>query len=93
MLVQDDGQGFSADEAVGSIGLRGMRERARLIGGTLEVDSLAGWGTRVRVSARLDGAADATSRVRALVAAPHPITRAGVVRSARRRRAGAAGGR
>ena len=80
VLVQDDGQGFSADEAVGSIGLRGMRERARLIGGTLEVDSVAGWGTRVRVSARLDGAADATSRVRALVAAPHPITRAGVVR-------------
>ena len=80
VLVQDDGQGFSADEAVGSIGLRGMRERARLIGGTLEVDSVAGWGTRVRVSARLDGAAVATSRVRALVAAPHPITRAGVVR-------------
>ena len=80
VLVQDDGQGFSADEAVGSIGLRGMRERARLIGGTLEVDSVAGWGTRVRVSARLDGAAVATSRVRALVAAPQPITRAGVVR-------------
>jgi signal transduction histidine kinase/DNA-binding NarL/FixJ family response regulator len=80
VLVQDDGQGFSADEATGSIGLRGMRERARLIGGKLEVDSLAGWGTRVRVSAPLDGAPVATSRVRVLVAAPHPITRAGVVR-------------
>jgi signal transduction histidine kinase/DNA-binding NarL/FixJ family response regulator len=80
VLVQDDGQGFSADEATGSIGLRGMRERARLIGGTLEVDSVAGWGTRVRVSAPLDGAAVATSLVRVLVAAPHPITRAGVVR-------------
>jgi signal transduction histidine kinase/DNA-binding NarL/FixJ family response regulator len=80
VLVQDDGQGFAADEATGSIGLRGMRERARLIGGTLEVDSVAGWGTRVRVSAPLDGAAVATSRVRVLVAAPHPITRAGVVR-------------
>ena len=80
VLVQDDGQGFSADEATGSIGLRGMRERARLIGGTLEVDSLAGWGTRVRVSAPLDGAPVATSRVRVLVAAPHPVTRAGVVR-------------
>jgi signal transduction histidine kinase/DNA-binding NarL/FixJ family response regulator len=80
VLVQDDGQGFSEDEATGSIGLRGMRERARLIGGTLEVDSLAGWGTRVRVSAPLDGAPVATSRIRVLVAAPHPITRAGVVR-------------
>jgi signal transduction histidine kinase/DNA-binding NarL/FixJ family response regulator len=80
VLVQDDGQGFAADEATGSIGLRGMRERARLIGGTLEVDSVAGWGTRVRVSAPLDGAAVATSRIRVLVVAPHPITRAGVVR-------------
>jgi signal transduction histidine kinase/DNA-binding NarL/FixJ family response regulator len=80
VLVQDDGQGFSEDEATGSIGLRGMRERARLIGGTLEVDSLAGWGPRVRVSAPLDGAPVATSRIRVLVAAPHPITRAGVVR-------------
>ena len=80
VLVQDDGQGFSADEATGSIGLRGMRERARLIGGTLEVESVAGWGTRVRVSAPLDGAPVATSRVRVLVAAPHPVTRAGVVR-------------
>jgi signal transduction histidine kinase/DNA-binding NarL/FixJ family response regulator len=80
VLVQDDGQGFAADEVTGSIGLRGMRERARLIGGTLEVDSLAGWGTRVRVSAPLDGDAVAASRVRVLVAAPHPITRAGVVR-------------
>ena len=80
VLVQDDGQGFAAGETAGSIGLRGMRERARLIGGTLEVDSVAGWGTRVRVSAPLDGAAVAASRVRVLVAAPHPITRAGLVR-------------
>jgi signal transduction histidine kinase/DNA-binding NarL/FixJ family response regulator len=80
VLVQDDGQGFAADEATGSIGLRGMRERARLIGGTLEVDSLAGWGTRVRVSAPLDAGVVAAGRVRVLVAAPHPITRAGVVR-------------
>ena len=80
VLVQDDGQGFAAHEATGSIGLRGMRERARLIGGTLEVDSLAGWGTRVRVSAPLDAGVVAAGRVRVLVAAPHPITRAGVVR-------------
>jgi signal transduction histidine kinase/DNA-binding NarL/FixJ family response regulator len=82
VLVQDDGQGFSAGEpgaAAGSIGLRGMRERARLIGGTLDVDSVAGWGTRVRVRVPLGGTA-AASRVRVLVAAPHPITRAGVVR-------------
>ena len=93
VLVQDDGQGFSADEAVGSIGLRGMRERARLIGGTLEVDSVAGWGTRVRVSARLDGAGgrDQPGPGTGRGAAPdHPGRRCP---AARRRRAGAAGGR
>ncbi len=79
VLVQDDGQGFSQDESAGSIGLRGMRERARLIGGTLDVDSVAGWGTRVRVRVPLGGTV-AAARVRVLVAAPHPITRAGVVR-------------
>lgn len=78
VLVQDDGQGFAPGEPAGSIGLRGMAERARLIGGTLDVDSVAGWGTRVRVRAPL-GAAVA-DRTRVLVAAPHPITRAGVVR-------------
>ncbi|HST64198.1 MAG TPA: GAF domain-containing protein [Mycobacteriales bacterium] len=78
VLVQDDGQGFSQTETAGSIGLRGMAERARLIGGTLDVDSVAGWGTRVRVRAPLDAAV--AGRTRVLVAAPHPITRAGVVR-------------
>jgi signal transduction histidine kinase/DNA-binding NarL/FixJ family response regulator len=78
VLVQDDGQGFDQAETVGSIGLRGMAERARLIGGTLEVDSVAGWGTRVRVQAPVG--AVVADRVRVLVAAPHPITRAGVVR-------------
>ena len=43
VLVQDDGQGFSRAATAGSIGLRGMAERARLIGGTLDVDSVAGW--------------------------------------------------
>jgi signal transduction histidine kinase/DNA-binding NarL/FixJ family response regulator len=79
VLVQDDGQGFAEGGAApGSIGLRGMAERARLIGGTLDVDSVAGWGTRVRV--RVPVGAAVASRVRVLVAAPHPITRAGVVR-------------
>lgn len=78
VLVQDDGQGFEPGRPAGAIGLRGMAERARLIGGTLDVDSVAGWGTRVRVRAPLD--AEVAARTRVLVAAPHPITRAGVVR-------------
>jgi signal transduction histidine kinase/DNA-binding NarL/FixJ family response regulator len=86
VLVQDDGHGFPSDRVPGGgpgagilgIGLRGMAERARLISGTLDVDSVPGWGTRVRVRAPLTEPAPA--RVRVLVAAPHPITRAGIVR-------------
>lgn len=50
--VSDDGTGFAADEADASedqLGLRGMRERAELIGGTLEVESREGQGTTIRL--------------------------------------------
>jgi PAS domain S-box-containing protein len=48
--VQDRGVGFKPDE-VGEnrYGLAGIRERARLLGGTLAVDSRLGKGTRVMV--------------------------------------------
>jgi signal transduction histidine kinase len=43
--VRDDGRG-GADPADGS-GLRGLADRVGALGGRLEVDSPAGWGTRV----------------------------------------------
>ena len=49
VAIRDDGRGI-AESAIhdrGSIGLIGMRERARSIGGTLEVSRLADHGTRV----------------------------------------------
>ena len=61
--VNDDGIGFTSDamasagDGVGSngssgagFGLLSLRERARLAGGTLEVESAPGAGTRVTVS-------------------------------------------
>jgi two-component system, NarL family, sensor histidine kinase UhpB len=61
-LVEDDGCGFSLEEAearLPSLGLFGMRERALSVGGTVEIDSIPGDGTSVRVSipaARRSGA-------------------------------------
>ncbi len=55
LLVQDDGTGFDQEliEQEGtphSLGLAGMAERARLLGGTFDLESTPGWGTRVRAS-------------------------------------------
>ena len=50
--VGDDGVGFdptSAFDRSGHYGLLGMRERARLAGGTLTVESAPGAGTRVKI--------------------------------------------
>ncbi|HNT76422.1 MAG TPA: sensor histidine kinase [Anaerolineae bacterium] len=52
LTVQDDGQGFdpaTADTA-NHLGLRGMRERAEMVGGILAVESHPGQGTTVRLS-------------------------------------------
>jgi two-component system sensor histidine kinase UhpB len=49
LLVTDNGRGFAfADEGKG-LGLSGMRERALLVGGSLEIDSSPGKGTSVRL--------------------------------------------
>ena len=55
--IADHGRGFEpppltgpqATESQEHVGLRGMRERAALVGGTLFVESRVGEGTRVRV--------------------------------------------
>jgi signal transduction histidine kinase len=50
--IQDDGQGFFADEVLESsqYGMRGMRERANLIGAELQWISQPGSGTAVRLA-------------------------------------------
>ncbi len=75
LLVQDDGQGFDpkAEWQGDRFGLRAISERARVLGATVDVDSLTGWGTRIRARfpyRRHDE--QAGPRLRVLVAAPGP---------------------
>ena len=56
LAVEDDGRGFDPSEVTpGRHGLIGMRERAELLGGTFEVESVPGKGTRVEASVPLEG--------------------------------------
>jgi len=60
LQVEDDGDGFDAEMVraggtAGGLGLRGMRERASLLGGTLELESRPGAGTKVRAIIPLNG--------------------------------------
>ncbi|MAG37043.1 MAG: hypothetical protein CL878_12475 [Dehalococcoidia bacterium] len=52
--VSDDGQGFDPAAPHRGTGLRSMRERAALLGGTLSVDSRIGHGTRLIVAIPVD---------------------------------------
>ena len=45
LTIRDDGRGFDPHAEHDSLGLSGMSERARLLGGRLEVDSSPGSGT------------------------------------------------
>lgn len=50
LTIADDGQGFDPDAVSDAhYGLRGMRERAALLGATLEINSRPGQGTRIRL--------------------------------------------
>ena len=55
MVVEDNGRGFKLSGGLselanrGKLGLLGMHERARLLGGSLEVQTAPGKGTTIRV--------------------------------------------
>jgi len=50
LRVRDDGRGVSPRSLLSSNGIRGMRERAMLIGANLALDSPPGGGTEVRLT-------------------------------------------
>jgi two-component system, sensor histidine kinase ChiS len=49
VLISDDGQGFDLAQKPNGIGLRSISERARSVGGTVEIQSAPGQGTQVTV--------------------------------------------
>ena len=51
VIVEDDGIGFDPKAAWQSsrLGLLGMRERAEMLGGSMEIESTPGTGTTVHV--------------------------------------------
>lgn len=60
LSIRDDGEGFVPDETLSkSFGIRGMRERAEAVRGSLEVDSSPGNGTTIAVELPM---LDATQR-------------------------------
>lgn len=57
--IRDDGVGFSLDRVpAGSFGLEGIRQRARLFGREVLVESHIGRGTRIRVELPIDARAE-----------------------------------
>jgi len=50
LSVSDDGKGFDSSKPITSLGLLGMKERAYMIGGTLNINSAPGAGTTVSVN-------------------------------------------
>lgn len=56
LVVEDDGHGFDVTTAELDGGIRGMRERAVLIGARIEIDSVPGRGTRVALAVDEDAA-------------------------------------
>ena len=59
LLVEDDGRGFDPEQVLqrttpgAGWGLLGMKERASLIGGQVEIDSTPGKGTRITTAVPL----------------------------------------
>jgi signal transduction histidine kinase len=63
LTVEDDGRGFDVETAWGTgLGLMSMSERVEVVGGTLQVRSQPGAGTRLEVKVPLKPATDAEQR-------------------------------
>ncbi len=54
LVIEDNGIGFDMESIKKGLGLGSMRERAELSGGTLDIESVAGKGTKILASWRIE---------------------------------------
>lgn len=84
VLVEDNGRGFDTGPATRvGLGLHGLTARAHHLGGSIQVESTPGWGTRIRAELPYfaSGIADEQhSRWRVMVVHENAVMRAGLVR-------------
>lgn len=52
--VDDDGKGFNTESSMKGSGLHNIRERVNLLSGTIEISSISGKGTSIRISIPVD---------------------------------------
>jgi PAS domain S-box-containing protein len=76
--VSDDGRGFDPAQASTGMGTKGMRERARALGGSLEIRSKPGEGTRVRFEVAFDRDTEEPKEARILLVEDHASFRQAV---------------
>jgi signal transduction histidine kinase/DNA-binding NarL/FixJ family response regulator len=90
LLVEDNGRGFDVPEthsfegslARGCLGLHGMSSRTLHLGGDLNIESIPGWGTKIRASLPDGpGTQDSLSRPpwKILISNSQPLITAGLV--------------
>ncbi|MEU0495380.1 GAF domain-containing protein [Mycobacterium sp. NPDC006124] len=84
LLVQDDGKGFDQRQVAADAGsgLRRMTDRAHAVGALVELRSVPGWGTslRVRFPTERREPTDTGVPLRVMVVESRPLVRAGVTR-------------
>jgi len=76
--VSDDGRGFDPAQASTGMGTTGMGERARALGGSLEIRSKPDEGTRVRFEVDLDGDVEAPEEAQIMLVEDHASFRQAV---------------
>ena len=79
LRVRDDGRGLPEDAPRASTGIRGMRERAMLIGARLTIGHGRGGGTEVVLRVPGERLMTVPLKTRVLVADDHPIVLSGLV--------------